>query len=83
MIVYGANMITRYSEKATKYSSDKCIAIWILNCNIPEFKQFGNDPIIGAFNFRSRINPSNYLQMKELTIYIQCYSQRRSVAYAA
>ena len=62
-------MITRYSEKATKYSSDKCIAIWILNCNIPEFKQFGNDPIIGAFNFRSRINPSNYLQMKELTIY--------------
>ncbi len=69
MVVYGANMITRYSEKSTKYSSDKCIAIWILNCNIPAFKQFDNDPIIGAFDFRSRINPSNYLQMKELTIY--------------
>ena len=55
MIVYGANMITRYSEQATdfcslhshtscyntQFNSNKCIAIWILNCNIPE---------LGAFN---------------------------------
>ena len=55
MVVYGSKMITRYSEKAIKFgslclptscnntqlSSDKCIAIWILNCNVIE---------LGAFN---------------------------------
>ena len=55
MIIYGANMVNRYSEKATdfcslhshtscyntQFNSNKCIAIWILNCNIPE---------LGAFN---------------------------------
>ena len=69
MFVYGANMVTRYSEKATLFNSTRCIAIWILNCNMPVFKQFGNDQIIGEFNFRSLKHPENYLSIEGLKIY--------------
>ena len=69
MFVYGANMITRYSEKSTGFNNTKCIAIWILDCNMTDFKMFGNDPIIGEFNFRSMIDGSKYLPLEGLKIY--------------
>ncbi len=81
MFLYGSNMVNRYSEKATRFGSlcdptshtpfDKvhCIAIWILNCNMPEFKKFGNEPIIGEFNFRSLTNPEKYVPLNGLKIY--------------
>ena len=69
MFVYGANMITRYSEKSTGFNTTKCIAIWILDCNMPDFKIFGNDPIIGEFNFRSMIDGSKYLPLEGLKVY--------------
>lgn len=69
MFVYGANMVTRYSEKATLFNSVKCIAIWILNCNMPVFNKFGNETIIGEFNFRSLQSPDKYLPIEGLKIY--------------
>ena len=66
MFVYGANMVTRYSEKATLFNSTRCIAIWILNGNMPVFKKFGNDQIIWEFNFRLLKHPENYLPIEWL-----------------
>jgi predicted transposase/invertase (TIGR01784 family) len=68
MFVYGANMITRYSEKSTGFNTTKCIAIWILDCNIPSFKMFGKEQVIGEFTFRSMIDGSKYLPIER---YIQ------------
>ena len=69
MFIYGTNMVNKYSEKATKFDSTICIAIWILNCKVKEFNRFGNDPIIGEFVFRSKLDSSKYLPLKELKIY--------------
>ena len=69
MFLYGSNMVNRYSEKATRFDKVHCIAIWILNCNMPEFKKFGNEPIIGEFNFRSLTNPEKYISLNGLKIY--------------
>ena len=69
MFVYGANMVTRYNKKSTSYDRTKCIAIWILDCNIPEFSRFEKEPIIGQFCFRSATNGSKYLLLDELIIY--------------
>ena len=69
MLIYGARMLSEYSQKATRFNSTKCIAIWILDCSMPEFKQFGNEPIIGTFDFRSETNKSNFLPLKGLRIY--------------
>ena len=69
MFIYGTNMVSKYSEKATRFDSTICIAIWILNCRVKEFNHFGNDPIIGEFVFRSKLDSSKYLPLKELKIY--------------
>ena len=69
MFVYGAGMVHRYSEKATRFDKTHCIAIWILNCNMKEFKKFGNEPIIGEFNFRSLKRPEKYIALEGLKIY--------------
>ena len=69
MFIYGTNMVNKYSEKATRFDSTMCIAIWILNCRVKEFNHFGNDPIIGEFVFRSKLDSSKYLPLKELKIY--------------
>ena len=69
MFIYGTNMVSKYSKKATRFDSTICIAIWILNCRVKEFNHFGNDPIIGEFVFRSKLDSSKYLPLKELKIY--------------
>lgn len=67
--MYCANMVTRYSKKATLFNSTRYIAIWILNCNMPVFKRFGDNQIIVEFNFRSLKHPENYLLIEGLKIY--------------
>lgn len=69
MFVYGAGMINEHLEKASAFNSIECIAIWILDCKIPEFARFENEPIIGQFCFRSTNNESKYLALKELEVY--------------
>ena len=69
MLIYGAKMLSEHSEKATMFDSIKCISIWILNCSMPEFDIFKQDPIIGQFCFRSTLNGSTYLPLQGLTIY--------------
>ena len=69
MLIYGARMLSEHSEKASLFNRTKCISIWILDCNMPEFNIFKQDPIIGQFCFRSTIDGSTYLPLKGLEIY--------------
>ena len=69
MFVYGANMVSRYNKKSTSYNRTKCIAIWILDCNIPSFKIFGKEQVIGEFCFHGTGKPEVYLPVDELKIY--------------
>ena len=81
MFVYGANMVTRYNKKSTSYNRTKCIAIWILDCNMPDFEIFGKEQVIGEFCFHSINNMNNvnkinkinktevYLPMEGLKVY--------------
>ena len=69
MLVYGARMLAEHSQKATRFNSTKCIAIWLLNCNMPEFKMFSNNPIIGQFGFSSELDRSIFLPLEGLKVY--------------
>ena len=69
MSVYGARMISKYSKKGTPFDNTRCIAIWLLNCNIPSFKMFNNDRIQGEIHFKSLERNELSLPVELLKIY--------------
>ena len=69
MSVYGTRMVSKYSQKGTDFDSTRCIAIWLLNCNMPEFNIFGNDRIQGEVHFKSLDRTELSLPVELLKIY--------------
>ncbi len=69
MSVYGTRMVSKYSQKGTDFDSTRCIAIWLLNCNMPEFNMFGNDRIQGEVHFKSLDRKELSLPVELLKIY--------------
>ena len=74
MAVYGARMISKYSKKGAPFDSTKCIAIWLLNCNMPSFKMFNNDRIQGEIHFKSLERNELSLPVDLLKIYRQAFA---------
>ncbi|MBQ9392267.1 MAG: Rpn family recombination-promoting nuclease/putative transposase, partial [Lachnospiraceae bacterium] len=69
MFVYGSRMVTKYNEKGTDFNTTRCIAIWLLDCNIPAFKMFNNNRVLGEFHFKSLDREELTLPLNMLRIY--------------
>ena len=69
MFTYGSRMISKYGEKGTSFDSTRCVAIWLLDCNLPEFKIFNNDRVIGEFHFKSLDRKEIDIALDMLKIY--------------